>query len=101
LTAASVPIACRWELIGGLMAVLGAVALNALVYFGSGRAVFSTALMISSPFFIVGGLFLVCRWRTRQAQRQQTPESVGLSRAKAELEPAVTDMVPETVKQAV
>jgi hypothetical protein len=67
MAAVGVLIAWRWELIGGAIAAVGAVALSALVYFGSGRAVFSTALMIGLPFFISGALFLACCWRTRTA----------------------------------
>ena len=60
-------IAWRYEMIGGTIAVVCAIAVSALVYFGSGRAVFSTALMISLPFFIAGLLFLICCWKTRVA----------------------------------
>lgn len=67
VAAVGVLIAWRWETVGGAMAVVGAVALGVLVYFGSGRKVFSTALMISLPFFVAGVLFLACRWRTRIA----------------------------------
>ena len=67
IAAVGVLIAWRWELVGGAMAAVGAVVLSALVYFGSGRAVFSTALMIGLPFFISGALFLACCWRTSTA----------------------------------
>jgi hypothetical protein len=65
LSAVGALIAWRWEMVGGTMAALGAVAVSALVFFGSGRAMFTTALMISLPFFIAGVLFLICCWRTR------------------------------------
>ncbi len=61
-------IAWRWEMIGGAMAVVCAIAINALVYLGSGRALFYAALMNSVPFFVAGFLFLACCWRTRQTQ---------------------------------
>jgi hypothetical protein len=64
----SVVIAWRWELIGGAMAVLDAIALSALVYFGSGRALYSTILMISLPFLVAGVLFLVSWWRSKTVQ---------------------------------
>jgi hypothetical protein len=94
-------IAWRWEMLGGTVAVISATAMSALVYFGSGRAVFSTAFMISVPFFVAGVLFLACYWRTRQDNFSRTPEPVRLPQVKAELRPAATDMVPETTKQAV
>lgn len=65
---AGVLIAWRWELIGGAIAVVCAIAINALVYLGSGNAMFSVALMNSVPFFIAGVLFLACHWRARQTQ---------------------------------
>jgi CHASE2 domain-containing sensor protein len=64
-------IAWRWEEVGGTIAVVCAIAIHALVYFGSGRALFYAALMNSVPFFVAGILFLACCWRTRQAQLWQ------------------------------
>jgi hypothetical protein len=64
-------IAWRWEMIGGAMAVLAAVAISGLVYFGSARAVFPAALMASVPYFVAGVLFLACCWRTRRAQSRR------------------------------
>ena len=61
-------IAWRWEMIGGAIAMLCAIAISALVYLGSGRGVILAALMISVPFFIAGVLFLGCCWRARQTQ---------------------------------
>ena len=61
-------IAWRWEKIGGTIAVVCAIAIHALVYLGSGRALYYAALMNSVPFFIAGVLFLTCYWRTGQAQ---------------------------------
>jgi hypothetical protein len=59
-------IAWRWELIGGAIAVVCAIAISALVYTGSGLTVFSAALMASAPFFVAGVLFLACCWKTGQ-----------------------------------
>jgi hypothetical protein len=56
----------RWERVGGAIAVVCTAAINALVYLGSGRALFYAALMNSVPFFVAGFLFLVCYWRARQ-----------------------------------
>jgi hypothetical protein len=73
LTAATVGvlIAWRWEMIGGALAVVSAVAISGLVYFGSARAVFPAALMASVPYFVAGVLFMACCWRTRRAQSQR------------------------------
>ena len=62
-------IAWRWERIGGAIAVVCAIAINALVCLGSGRALFYAALMISVPYFATGVLFLACYWRTGQKQQ--------------------------------
>jgi hypothetical protein len=67
VTVLGVLIAWRWEITGGAMAVLGACALSALVFWGAGRSRLSTSLMISLPFFTAGVLFLTCSWRTRTA----------------------------------
>jgi hypothetical protein len=64
----SVLIAWRWEGIGGVIAVVCAIVINALVYLGSGRAMVYAALMSSVPYFVAGVLFLACCWRTRQTQ---------------------------------
>jgi hypothetical protein len=73
LTAATVGvlIAWRWEMIGGAMAVVSAVAISGLVYPGSARAVFPAALMASVPYFVAGVLFLACYWRTRRTRSQR------------------------------
>jgi CHASE2 domain-containing sensor protein len=71
VAAVGVLIAWRWELIGGAIAVVCAIAINALVCLGSGRALFYAALMNSVPFFVAGILFLACYWRTRQTQLWQ------------------------------
>lgn len=67
---AGILIAWRWEMIGGAIAVVCAIAIHALVYLGAGHAMFYAALMISVPFFVAGVLFLTCCWRTRQTKLQ-------------------------------
>jgi len=61
-------IAWRWEMIGGAIAMVCAIVINALIYLGSGRALFYAALMNSVPFFVAGVLFLTCYWRARRTQ---------------------------------
>ena len=65
VTALGVVVAWRWEMTGGAVAVFGACASSALVFWGVGRNRLSTSLMISLPFFIAGALFLTCAWRAR------------------------------------
>lgn len=67
IAAVGVLIAWRWEMIGGTIAIISALFLGVLVYFGSGQTVFTTALLVGLPFFIAGILFLVCFWRTKTA----------------------------------
>ena len=71
VAAVGVLIAWRWEMIGGAIAVISAVAISGLVYFGSARAVFPAALMASVPYFVAGVLFLACCWRTRRSQSRR------------------------------
>ena len=65
LAAGGVLVAWRKEMLGGAMAVMGAIAINTLVYLGAGRERLSTSLMISLPLFVAGILFVVCCRRTR------------------------------------
>jgi hypothetical protein len=64
---AGVLVAWALELIGGLMTLIGAVAIPILVYLGSGLSLLLAALILSLPLLICGGLCLGCCWRTRRA----------------------------------
>jgi hypothetical protein len=64
---AGVLIAWRWELIGGVMALGGAVAIVALACAGSDFALFRCALLFITPFLLAGALYLGCCWRKRAA----------------------------------
>jgi hypothetical protein len=59
------------ELIGGLMTLVGAVAIPVLVYLGSGPTLLLAALILSLPLLMCGGLCLGCCWRTRRASVSQ------------------------------
>ena len=59
------------ELIGGLMTLIGAVAIPVLVYLGSGPTLLLAALILSLPLLMCGGLCLGCCWRTRRASVSQ------------------------------
>jgi hypothetical protein len=59
-------IAWKWELIGGLMAVAGAVLVMALVCAGSGLDMLFCAFLFTLPLLVAGGLYLACCWRTRK-----------------------------------
>jgi hypothetical protein len=62
---AGVLIAWRWELVGGAMALGGAVAIIALVCAGSGGDMFTCALLFTLPLLAAGALYLACCWRKR------------------------------------
>jgi len=64
---AGVLLAWRWELIGGIMAVVGAAAVMALVCLGSGTDMLYCAFLFTLPIFIAGALYLACCWRKRTA----------------------------------
>ena len=59
------------ELIGGLMTLVGAVAIPILVYLGSGLSLLVAALILSLPLLVCGGLCLGCCWRARRATVSQ------------------------------
>jgi hypothetical protein len=61
-------IAWRWELVGGMMAVAGALIVMALVCAGSGVDMLFCAFLFTAPLLLAGGLYLACCWRTRQAE---------------------------------
>jgi hypothetical protein len=65
VASAGVLIAWRWEMVGGAMAVIGAVAILALVYLGSGIILFRATIILIVPLIVPGVLFLVCYWRSR------------------------------------
>jgi hypothetical protein len=59
------------ELVGGLMTVVGAIAIPILVFLGSGPSLLLAALILSLPLLTCGGLCLGCCWRTRRASVSQ------------------------------
>lgn len=65
-------IAWRWELVGGLMTVAGAVIVMALVCVGSGLDMLFCAFLFTLPLLVVGALYLGCCWRTRQQEPSQS-----------------------------
>jgi hypothetical protein len=58
----------RWELIGGLIAVLSAIGIGILAFFNFTDYPVFSALAYSSPFFIAGILMLACWRRSSQSQ---------------------------------
>ena len=65
-------IAWRWELVGGIMAMAGAVIVMALICVGSGLDMLFCAFLFSLPMLVAGALYLGCCWRTREASRSQS-----------------------------
>ena len=58
-------LAWRWELVGGAMALGGALLTMVLVCAGSGADMFLCALFFSLPLLVAGALYLGCCWRKR------------------------------------
>ncbi len=56
----------RWELVGGLTAVISAVGIGILAYYHSSQYPLFSAVAYSSPFFVAGGLMLVCWQRSHK-----------------------------------
>lgn len=62
---AGVLVAWRWELIGGAMTSIGALAIIGLVCLGSGADMFLCSLFFTLPLLVSGALYLGCCARTR------------------------------------
>ena len=58
-------VAWRWELVGGMLTMVGALAIIGLVCLGSGADMFLCSLFFTLPLLLSGALYLVCCWRTR------------------------------------
>ena len=54
----------RWELIGGLIAVISAIGIALITYFNVSEYPLFSAIAYSSPFFIAGILMLACWQRS-------------------------------------
>lgn len=55
----------RWEAIGSMMAIVGAVAILALAYTGVGPGIVPATLILTLPLFVAGFLYLICCCRTK------------------------------------
>jgi hypothetical protein len=58
-------IAWKWELVGGAMAVVGAIGVTALVCGSSGFAMLYCGVLFTLPLLLAGVLYLGCCWQTR------------------------------------
>lgn len=56
----------RWELVGGLTAVISAVGIFIIAYFNTSQYPLFSAVAYSSPFFVAGGLMLACWQRSHK-----------------------------------
>ena len=63
--------AWRWELFGGLLALLGAVAIVALVYAGGGTNTITGAFVLALPLTVAGVLYLGAYIRARRLLTQK------------------------------
>ena len=60
-------IAWRWEVVGGLMVMIGAAVIFGLVCLGSGLDMSLCAFYFTLPLFLSGALYLGAFWRTQEA----------------------------------
>ena len=63
-------LAWRWEMVGGLMAMIGAAIIFGLVCLGSGFDMSLCAFYFTLPLFLSGALYLGSFWRTREVTIQ-------------------------------
>lgn len=60
-------LAAWWQqAVGGVIAVLSALVVAAIVYATGGPNRLLEAFIYGSPFLIAGGLFVACAWRARR-----------------------------------
>jgi hypothetical protein len=91
LAAAGVVIAWRWEAIGGLMAVLGGMAIVALTALGRGPSMVLAGFVLALPLLVAGTLYLACcgwsvvtRVETEKAvEEQEAKKSLAVAQLKA------------------
>ncbi len=76
---AGVLIAWRWELIGALMSVTGAMAIMVLVCAGSGTDLLLAVVLFILPPLAAGTLYLGCCWQKQVVTRSaQAPGYLGM-----------------------
>jgi hypothetical protein len=68
---AGVVIAWRWELVGGAMTIVGALAIIGLVCLGSGTDMFLCSLFFTVPLLVSGALYLGCCARNELVGAEQ------------------------------
>jgi hypothetical protein len=66
LALVGVIVAWRWELVGGILTIVGALGIIGLVCLGSGTDMLLCSLFFTGPLLIAGILYLACCYRTRQ-----------------------------------
>ncbi|MGD2143267.1 MAG: hypothetical protein PVF54_02180 [Anaerolineae bacterium] len=68
-------VAVRWEMIGGLVTAVSAVALGVLGYVGCGEGELLTCALVAGPYFLSGLLLLGSWWGREQLKAlEQIPE---------------------------
>lgn len=70
LALAGVLIAWRWELVGGIMAIVGAIAIVSLTCLGSGSDMLLCSLLFTGPLLLAGILYLGSCLRTVRGVQQ-------------------------------
>jgi peptidoglycan/LPS O-acetylase OafA/YrhL len=65
-------VAWRWELLGGLLALLGAAAIVVLVYAGGGTGSILGAILLALPLAVAGILYLGAHVRARRLRADKT-----------------------------
>ena len=67
----------RWQMIGGLVTAMSAIAIGVLAHAGCGAKELTTCLVVSVPYFLSGLLLIGCCWGTERLTRSDsTAEAV-------------------------
>jgi hypothetical protein len=74
---AGILISWRWQMIGGLVTAVSAIAVGVLGYVGCGAGEVSTCLVIAVPYLLSGLLLLGCCWGREQMRSAESSQEVG------------------------
>jgi hypothetical protein len=66
----------RWQMIGGLVTAVSAIAVGVLGYVGCGAEEISTCLVIAVPYLLSGLLLLGCCWGREQLRAAEPNQEV-------------------------
>ncbi|MGD8967527.1 MAG: hypothetical protein PVI07_08465 [Anaerolineae bacterium] len=68
---AGILLSWRWEMIGGLLTAVSAIAIGVLAYAGCGSGELLTCALVAGPYLLSGLLLLGCCWGKERVQSSE------------------------------